>query len=70
MAKTNTGESNESPFRKMVSTLKLSKMEMQSSTIKPRSIKTRKTVKVNAKYVNDNLGDLASGKTDLSKFIL
>jgi ATP-dependent HslUV protease ATP-binding subunit HslU len=30
----------------------------------------RVKVLVNAKYVNDNLGDLASGKTDLSRFIL
>ena len=30
----------------------------------------RRIIKIDAKYVDDHLGDLVSGKTDLSKFIL
>jgi ATP-dependent HslUV protease ATP-binding subunit HslU len=33
-------------------------------------IKKSSKIEINAKYVSDHLGDLANGKTDLSKFIL
>jgi ATP-dependent HslUV protease ATP-binding subunit HslU len=43
---------------------------LETISFEASNLTMRKSVTVNAKYVNDNLGDLASGKTDLSKFIL
>jgi len=43
----------------------LEEVSFEASEMKEKSV-----VKIDAKYVADHLGDLASGKTDLSKFIL
>ncbi len=43
---------------------------LESISFEASNLQVRKKIIINAKYVNDNLGDLASGKTDLSKFIL
>ena len=43
----------------------LEEVSFEASDMKPESLVT-----VDAKYVSNHLGDLASGKTDLSKFIL
>ncbi len=43
---------------------------LEDVSFEASDMKKNAAVEVNAKYVNDHLGDLATGKTDLSKFIL
>ncbi len=43
---------------------------LESISFEASNFSSVKEIKVDSKYVNDNLGDLASGKTDLSRFIL
>jgi len=43
---------------------------LEEVSFEASDIKNGTTIEVNQKYVDDHLGELASGKTDLSKFIL
>ena len=43
---------------------------LEEVSFKATEMKSGSSVKVDKKYVNQHLGDLASGRTDLSKFIL
>lgn len=43
---------------------------LEEVSFEASEMKAKSKVKIDSKYVNDHLGDLASGKTDLSKFIL
>lgn len=43
---------------------------LEEVSFEASEMKSKSKVKIDSKYVNDHLGDLASGKTDLSKFIL
>ena len=43
---------------------------LEEVSFKSSEMKSESKVTIDSKYVNEHLGDLASGKTDLSKFIL
>ena len=43
---------------------------LEEVSFEASEMKAQSKVTIDSKYVNDHLGDLASGKTDLSKFIL